>query len=171
MEVKYCKRCDTTKPIGEFGKQKNRPDGLRFYCKPCNSESYKTWYYADTEKSRAVSKRWRDDNPEKRQKIWVEYRLQDKHLKLIKGFGISLQTYLNMLDLQQERCRICERHMSMFKRMLSVDHDRQCCSGSKSCGKCIRGLLCGNCNTALGLFSDDPDRMRRAIKYVQKELG
>lgn len=30
----------------------------------------------------------------------------------------------------------------------------------------IRGLLCGRCNSALGLFEDDPVRIRRAVEYV-----
>jgi len=34
-ETKYCKRCDTTKPITEFSIDRKRPDGLNFYCKEC----------------------------------------------------------------------------------------------------------------------------------------
>src|SRR4029077_2130187 len=34
--------------------------------------------------------------------------------------------------------------------LLAVDHDHNCCPGAHSCGKCIRGILCGTCNSALG---------------------
>ena len=50
---------------------------------------------------------------------------------------------------------------------LSLDHDRSCCPGAESCGKCIRGLICLHCNVGMGHFQDDPDRMRAAIAYLE----
>jgi len=35
------------------------------------------------------------------------------------------------------------------------DHDHVCCSGKKSCGKCLRGLLCHGCNTKLGALENN----------------
>ena len=32
---KHCNKCDTTKPISQFGKFAGRPDGHLDYCKPC----------------------------------------------------------------------------------------------------------------------------------------
>lgn len=41
---------------------------------------------------------------------------------------------------------------------------------SKVCCKCkIRGILCHFCNRALGLFQDDIDALKNAIKYLEKE--
>lgn len=31
----------------------------------------------------------------------------------------------------------------------------------------IRGVLCGNCNLAIGLFHDDPSRIQTAIRYLE----
>lgn len=49
-----------------------------------------------------------------------------------------------------------------------VDHDHTCCPGSeKTCGNCVRGILCGTCNIGLGAFKDDPDRLTSAARYLQ----
>jgi len=51
---------------------------------------------------------------------------------------------------------------------LAVDHDRSCCPGPASCGKCLRGLIRRNLNVALGMFGDDPDLLRAAADYIEK---
>ena len=45
--------------------------------------------------------------------------------------------------------------------MLSVDHDHQ------AAGMKIRGLLCFDCNLALGCFNDDIAVIERAAEYVE----
>jgi hypothetical protein len=66
-------------------------------------------------------------------------------------------------------CAICERPPDKAKRVkrLVVDHDHACCPGGKSCGKCVRGLLCEWCNRILGLALDDPGRLAAAIRYLR----
>ncbi|MFI6356773.1 endonuclease domain-containing protein [Streptomyces sp. NPDC050743] len=54
-----------------------------------------------------------------------------------------------LLDFQQARCAIC-RVADSGVRTLHIDHDHACCPGRRSCGKCVRGLVCSNCN-AYGL--------------------
>jgi hypothetical protein len=51
---------------------------------------------------------------------------------------------------------------------LAVDHDRTCCPGDRSCGKCLRGLIRRNLNVALGMFNDDPELLRAAADYIEK---
>lgn len=36
-----------------------------------------------------------------------------------------------------------------------VDHDHKCCSGDKSCGKCVRGILCPGCNTGMHYYDKE----------------
>lgn len=50
---------------------------------------------------------------------------------------------------------------------LVVDHDHRCCPrGHYSCGNCVRGLLCHQCNTAAGMLRDDPARARALADYL-----
>lgn len=50
--------------------------------------------------------------------------------------------------------------------LLVVDHDHACCPGERSCGVCVRGFLCGNCNSAIGLLGDSVDVALRASAYL-----
>lgn len=59
------------------------------------------------------------------------------------------------------RCEACGA-----ANRLSVDHNHQCCPGSNSCGKCVRGLLCSSCNSTLGHANDDPSRLQSLISYL-----
>lgn len=44
-KVKYCKRCDQTKPIEQFGKQSQTRDGIAFYCLQCTRERQSEYYH------------------------------------------------------------------------------------------------------------------------------
>lgn len=84
----------------------------------------------------------------------------------LSQFNILPQTYDDMLAAQGGVCRGCDRPPA-DGQPLHVDHDHACCpQAGRSCGKCIRGLLCRSCNTALGLLSDNPAVLRQLADYV-----
>lgn len=97
-----------------------------------------------------------------------EYRKRKPHvmksIDLKKRFGISLEEFELMKQNQNNLCKICGLpEQAVDKRTkkvreLAVDH---CHTSNK-----IRGLLCSNCNTALGLLKDDPEILFRAIIYL-----
>lgn len=66
-----------------------------------------------------------------------------------------------MFIAQEEKCAICKTAPPKRKRLV-IDHDH-------TSGK-VRGLLCQNCNLALGALKDDVGRLREAIVYL-KENG
>lgn len=80
-------------------------------------------------------------------------------------YGLSADAFQNLLDKQDGRCAIC-RTDDCGPRFWAVDHDHACCAGQRSCGNCVRGVLCGQCNVGLGSFRDDAHRLRRAIEYL-----
>ena len=48
----------------------------------------------------------------------------------------------------------------MFQRSLAFDHDHTTAQR--------RGVLCGPCNQALGLFGDDVARLKAAVDYLRR---
>ena len=87
------------------------------------------------------------------------------------AYGISAGAYLALHEKQGGVCLICRKpetatHQSGTLRRLAVDHDHGCCPGKRSCGKCVRGLLCSRCNSAIGLFDEDRDILLAAIGYL-----
>lgn len=80
-----------------------------------------------------------------------------------KKHKISRAVYEEMLDKYDGMCWICR-----IKDGYVIDHDHSCCSGSYSCGECVRGILCNNCNTAIGLLFEDRDIIRNIEKYLNK---
>lgn len=81
-----------------------------------------------------------------------------KHL-----FKITPEQYDQKLAEQDGRCAICLR----FMEKPHMDHDHRCCPGRRSCGECLRGLICFSCNTGLGHFTDDPAVLRLALNYLE----
>ena len=85
----------------------------------------------------------------------------------LSQFNILPQTYDAMLDRQGGVCRTCKQEPA-DGQPLHVDHDHRCCpKAGKSCGKCVRGLLCRACNTALGLVRDNPGTLRALADYLE----
>ena len=65
-------------------------------------------------------------------------------------YGLTQEDFDLLLEAQQDACGMCREPFAEDQR-ICIDHDHACCPGEKrSCGKCVRGLLCLSCNTALG---------------------
>ena len=91
----------------------------------------------------------------------------DKLSRVAQKFGITKARWLELYAAQAGRCAICLASPSEVPRgYLLVDHDHACCPGERSCGRCVRGLLCARCNLALGQFRDDPELLTSAVRYL-----
>src|SRR5208282_209675 len=64
------------------------------------------------------------------------------------------------LRLYSQPCRICGQHA----KTMCIDHDHSCCPGKETCGECIRGVLCHQCNARLGWFERNQEKIIEHIK-------
>ena len=101
----------------------------------------------------------------------VRGRASDRR-RTLRSYGITAEQFDEMAAAQGDRCAICgtsdpTRGMGRRTMNWSIDHDHRCCPDSGSCGRCVRGLLCGGCNLALGQFDDDPELLRKAAAYIE----
>lgn len=86
-----------------------------------------------------------------------------------RNYGLAPHEHDMLLAAQGNRCMVCRRDVGHVGRNgWNVDHDHECCPGVRTCGKCIRGLLCGFCNRGLGLFQDSPGLLRAAADYLDR---
>ena len=77
---------------------------------------------------------------------------------LRKYFGLTPEEYDDLLHSQDGRCALCGTHHTDLSRRLAVDHCHETLE--------IRGLLCFNCNAALGRLGDSPGAFARVMTYL-----
>lgn len=115
-------------------------------------KSYTQQYYAKNKvRLREYQREWRKNNPRK-------FRPEYAHEFNLRKFGLSVKDYASLLAKQNGVCAICQKPDKDNIR-LAVDH----CHAT---GR-IRGLLCSNCNIALGNFYDNVDSLKAAISYLE----
>lgn len=83
-----------------------------------------------------------------------------KQNALLKMFRSDEESFNKLVEKQGNSCAICGKHQDESIRKLHLDHNHK--TGM------IRGLLCAQCNVGLGSFSDDVDRMLKAIDYLKR---
>lgn len=83
-------------------------------------------------------------------------KLSQKKWRMRKKYNLTMEEFEALLIKQNGVCAIC--HFPEATTCLSVDHCHK--TGA------VRGLLCGDCNRAIGLFGDDPTLLESARTYL-----
>ncbi len=144
--AKRCNRCNLVVPLSNFRRDARSCHGYVKRCKDC-----------DRKIRHEIDKKHSPKRPKGRQrKSWLKRR-----------FGITESDYNEILAGQGGVCAICKRTPDSLPvrrgriGFLDVDH----CHVT---GK-IRGILCYLCNQGLGHLKDDPELLRVAISYLEKD--
>jgi hypothetical protein len=175
LSVKRCSRCRESKPRADFASNRAMRDGLQAYCRECAAAYHQQRQLA---KGRRVRPKvatpeghkfcracgevrphaeWhcRSTSPDGLdsccKKCKAERQRAD-HLK--RQYGITEAERDAMIESQKGLCVIC-----LSAPAAHVDH----------CHKTgrVRGVLCFNCNSAIGKLGDDPEVVRRAAAYLE----
>ena len=173
--TRRCTKCGEVKPLDLFSRSKTGSGGHKNKCKACSNADLAEWRAAnrehvlDYDKRRRQSRSKEELNRHRAQQRAGYHRDPARHRddRLKRNFKITLAEYNEMLNSQGGVCAICNQSCKTG-RALAVDHDRSCCSGSRSCGECVRALLCANCNRAIGMFQDNPNLVQAAVDYLLK---
>lgn len=87
-----------------------------------------------------------------------------RHLK--HRYKLTPEQFEELKAAQGGKCAVCGRELEPGKRT-NIDHNHACCPGKRSCGKCIRAILCGSCNRGIGYLQDSPEILLSAVQYLQ----
>lgn len=139
--LKKCYTCKYAKGLASFNRDRSYRDGLSIHCRECSKVK------GDTYKNRNY----------RASGLWASYK-------------ITLDDYNKMLEEQNGMCALpsCETTKESSGKYLHVDHDHNCCPGKKSCGKCVRALLCSVHNSMLGFGHDSPQELREGADYLER---
>jgi hypothetical protein len=89
--------------------------------------------------------------------------------RILRRYNLTQADWDAMVLRQGNRCAICNTERPGGRgEAWHIDHDHLCCPDAGSCGACVRGLLCHDCNTVLGRMNDDPVRLRSAAAYLER---
>ncbi|MHC5905937.1 endonuclease VII domain-containing protein [Streptomyces sp. S6] len=175
QEVKRCSRCKEYKPRAAFANNRAMRDGLQANCRECAAA-----YYEKRQSAKGKTVRPKVEVPEghklcrtcgeiKPHSEWTRNRTasdglatlcktckaaQGRRDHLKRQYGITEAQRDQMIAEQKWLCVICLKAPPVH-----VDH----------CHKTgrVRGVLCFNCNSAIGKLGDDPDAVRRAASYLE----
>jgi hypothetical protein len=125
--------------------------------KPRLDEQRKTLEYK--ERRKLVTKKY-DKSHKEQLKLYYE---SNKHLwragELRRRYNMTMEEFDALFERQGRQCAICLTSVPTTKKGWCVDHNHN--TGE------VRGILCGKCNSVLGLVGDSVESLFRAIAYIR----
>lgn len=112
----------------------------------------RAYYHRNKERKLASNKIWMQKNKEYRKGYsWGKF--------LNRKYGITIDQYNALFEIQKGCCAICGLHQENFKKKLYTDHNHET-------GK-VRGLLCVNCNMLIGHAREKHDILLKSVEYLK----
>jgi len=152
QKCKKCPKCERTLSVVQNFHMVKHRGRLRpnSYCKKCAVAWTNAWRKTKPSKYFRVRKQqYAIKNSDKVKRWSMRSRW--------KRIGLDPNVVEAFIAIHNGVCDICGEPPNGMT--LAVDH----CHDTMI----LRGLLCSNCNVGLGMFEDNPELLRRAIKYLK----
>jgi len=166
-ESKRCTKCLTVKPLTEYYARKEAPSKKMSACRSCRVKTTLAWRSSERGRQSSVkaAAEWRRKNREASRaasRKWAAENLENRrNYRFLKDYGVSRSEVADYLLSVGGRCEICQHEIHLGGRSkwrACVDHCHE--TGD------VRGVLCSNCNSAIGLFANNPDLLISGSRYL-----
>ncbi|MFD8633071.1 MULTISPECIES: endonuclease VII domain-containing protein [unclassified Streptomyces] len=177
--TKWCRGCSRDVPLSGFALDRNRGDGLQPRCRECVAE-YSAAHYRRRQAEKGKIVKEKVDVPAGH-KLCRQCGVIKPHSEWHKNSSAS-----DGLSTRCKACRVVQGRAGHLKRsygMTEAQRDEMIAAQGGVCLIClkapavhvdhchttgkVRGVLCFNCNTAIGKLGDDPDAARRVVSYLE----
>lgn len=139
-ETKECRVCGKRKSFTEFWEDCTSADKKGAKCKLCAEVQRKARVKANPSKYSSMSRKY----------------------ALMSNYGVSIEEYDRLFDIQRGACAICGSTSSNSKKSAHFHVDHCHTTGV------VRGLLCHSCNIAIGYMGDSEQVYLNAIEYLKQ---
>jgi len=139
----------TLEKLEFFGKSKNYPDGMKYSCLECL-------------RNLANKYKKRPDQQLRNRRYYLKTKFKNRKRNIKRFYNLEYEEFELLLKSQNNCCAICKISKVKLNRDLDVDH---CHRTNK-----VRGLLCSNCNRAIGLLKEDIKIVKELLKYLTNSV-
>ncbi|GAA2308960.1 endonuclease VII domain-containing protein [Streptomyces kunmingensis] len=179
LAEKRCAGCKKMLPLASYAADRNRRDGLQTRCRECVAE-YSAAHYRRRREAIGKSVRERVEVPAghklcracnevKAHSEWHRnasasdgLSTRCKACRAIQGRQDHLKRNYNLTEAQRDEMVASQMGICVICLKAPAVHVDHCHETGR-----VRGVLCFNCNSAIGKLGDDPDTTRRAAAYLE----
>ncbi|MFF3348628.1 endonuclease VII domain-containing protein [Streptomyces sp. NPDC002779] len=172
---KRCVRCGEDKPYAAFARKRSNLDGLQHHCRDCASD-----YHRQQQLSLGRKVRPKVGVPEGHKlclkcgevKPWSEWHrnatasdglsTRCKACRAVEGRAGHLKRHYGLTEAERDAMVASQMGLCVICLKAPAVHVDHCHKTGR-----VRGVLCFNCNSAIGKLGDDPDAVRRAAAYLE----
>lgn len=144
---KQCIKCGQSKSRSQFTISRRHADGRLNTCKECKNGPNGEYQQNRTTRIQNAQTYYSNNK-----------EIISKNNQ-VRKYGVSSSWLEERYSIQKSLCEICKRDGGI-KKSLCIDHDHQ--TGE------VRGLICGKCNTAIGMVEESTEILMAIIEYLER---